>query len=157
MTPPSAAVTVGNVETTATTVTDSVPPPTAAATVSPTLRLFAARNARVATPGMTAVRRAGTARSSSPRTGVVSDCELDSAAVPCPGSNVVVHAASAPSWDDMTRGNIESLATSKDWLRAANSGDEAVAIQPDTGLPVAEFTDTSRNAAGTGARVSGIS
>jgi hypothetical protein len=57
----------------------------------------------------------------------------------------------------MTRGNIESLATSKDWLRAANSGDEAVAIQPDTALPVAEFTDTSRNAAGTGARVSGIS
>src|SRR5271165_3500559 len=102
MTAPSAAVTVGNDETTATTVTDSVPPPTAAATVSPTLRLFAARNAWVAMPGMEAVRREGTARSSSPWMGVVSDCGLDTAPAPYPGSIVVVHAASAPSRDEMT-------------------------------------------------------
>ena len=95
MTPPSAPVTVGNVETTATTVTGSVPPSTAAATVSPTLRLFAARNARVATPGMGAVRRAGTVRSSSPTMGVADDCGLDTAPTPYPGSNMVIGSLSA--------------------------------------------------------------
>ena len=149
MTAPSAAVTVGKVETAATTVTDSVPPPTVAATVSPTLRLFAARNALVATPGMAAVRRAGTARSSSPAIGAASDWELDTAATPYPGSNVVVHAALAPSPDEMSSGPVAAPATALDWPRAVSSGDEAVAVQPDTAVPVAELTDRIRNVAGT--------
>src|SRR5271169_1368221 len=127
MTPPSAAVTVGNVETMATTVTGSVPPSTVAATVSPTLRLFAARNARVATPGMKAVRREGTARSSSPRTGVVSDCGPDAIITPYPGSNMV----SEPSPDEMISGAIEEPATPRDPPRVISSADETAAVQPD--------------------------
>ena len=55
MTAPYGEVTVGNVETTATILTPSVaPPPIVADTVSPTLALFAARNAWVAMPGIEA-------------------------------------------------------------------------------------------------------
>jgi hypothetical protein len=104
MTAPSALVTGGNVETAPTSVTDSVPPPTVAATASPTLRLFAARNARVARPGMVAVSRDGTVRSSSPGTDVAGSCGPAAAAVPKPGSNVVVHVAPAPGPDEMSWG-----------------------------------------------------
>ena len=49
------------------------------------------------------------------------------------------------------------LATAMDRLRAVSSGDEAVAVQPDSAFPVAELTDRTRNVAGTRARVAGIS
>jgi len=69
----------------------------------------------------------------------------------------VVHAAPAASRDEMTMGGAVALAKGRDMLRASSSGDEAVAFQPDSAFPVAELTDRTRNTAGTGAWVAGIS
>src|SRR5580704_1322045 len=158
MTAPRALVRVGNVETTATIVTGSEPPPpTAAVMVSPTLRLFADRNAWVAIPGIAAAARcAGTVRSSSPRTGVVEFSREPAAAAPKPRLNVVVHAAPAAGRDEMTAGDATAPASPpKAVPRETSSGDEAAAVQPDAACPVAELTDRRENVAGNLMRVTG--
>src|SRR5579863_9516896 len=146
MTAPSPAVTVGKVATAATVVT---------ATVSPTSRLFAARNARVARPGMVAgACRVGTVRSSSPPIGVLGCPGLAAAADPYPGSNVIVHAPRTGS-DTSSEGGPDLLVTPKNSFSAVSAGEEGVASQPDRAAPAAVLTDSTLNVAGCRDRAAG--